>query len=554
MPPRPADPPPAAAPAEFLWGVATSAFQSEGGYDGAGEPQTNWAAAQRRGDVAETGRAADFWNRWPEDLARCRELGLNAFRLGLEWSRIQPTRLAPDPGGGEPLRQAPAPPFDFAALDRYAEIIAEARRLELEPIVTLHHFVHPAWLGPDPWLGEDGAATAITHFEKFVRTTVAHVNRRLVERHGVAPIRWYLTINEPNMLVLNTYLGRMFPTAAPITDGYRTVIRAYNGLLGAHVAAYNAVHDVHAAAGWPEPAVTLNTFCSDLYWGDKVLLDLLTARGRGIARDGVGGHLRAKAEEFRQTLRAARLPLRKDLPFLIGSGVKKMFAWIGRREFRTARFQPLLDRIYASPRARLIDYLAIDYYDPFVAHLFRLPHWGDLEFRSKSFRAWLMNAVTSKWWDWRVLPAGLGFFCRYYSADFGELPVLIAENGLAHRCKPDGDGCSHRRDQMTRSDFLRVHVREVARLAADGVPVFGYLHWSLFDNYEWGSFTPRFGLYALDYRRGTERLATDPFGDRPGETYAELIREARAASEAEARKERKPRPWPERPPDAAADQ
>ena len=76
---------------EFLWGVATSAYQSEGGYNGPGQPQTNWAAAERRGDVAESGLGADFWNRYPEDFVRCRGLGLNAFRLGIEWSRIQPT-------------------------------------------------------------------------------------------------------------------------------------------------------------------------------------------------------------------------------------------------------------------------------------------------------------------------------------------------------------------------------------------------------------------------------------------------------------------------------
>lgn len=47
------------------------------------------------------------------------------------------------------------------------------------------------------------------------------------------------------------------------------------------------------------------------------------------------------------------------------------------------------------------------------------------------------------------------------------------------------------------------------------------------ENYEWGSFTPRFGLISLDYTEGTERLVEDHLGDRPSETYASLIREAR---------------------------
>jgi len=72
----------------FLWGVATSPYQSEGGYNGPGEPQTNWASSEGRGQVMKTGLASEFWTRFPEDFARCRAMGLNAFRLGMEWSRL----------------------------------------------------------------------------------------------------------------------------------------------------------------------------------------------------------------------------------------------------------------------------------------------------------------------------------------------------------------------------------------------------------------------------------------------------------------------------------
>jgi hypothetical protein len=52
----------------------------------------------------------------------------------------------------------------------------------------------------------------------------------------------------------------------------------------------------------------------------------------------------------------------------------------------------------------------------------------------------------------------------------------------------------------------------------------GYLHWSLTDNYEWGSFTPRFGLFRIDFPSGLERLAVDHLGDNPSQTYARLVR------------------------------
>jgi beta-glucosidase/6-phospho-beta-glucosidase/beta-galactosidase len=97
---------------------------------------------------------------------------------------------------------------------------------------------------------------------------------------------------------------------------------------------------------------------------------------------------------------------------------------------------------------------------------------------------------------------------------------------MAQRRRPD-NAITARRDRMTRSQFLRLHVHEVVKIVRDEVPLIGYLHWSLFDNYEWGTFTPRFGLYSIDFASGTDRQVEDLFGDRPSETYAELIRQAR---------------------------
>ena len=493
-------------PEDFLWGVATSAYQAEGGYNGAGEPQTNWAAAEACGDVAIAGAAADFWHRYEEGFARCRELGLKAFRLGLEWSRVQPSR------GGHP---GGPPPFDFAALDGYVAMLAACQRHGLEPVVTLHHFVHPAWLGSDPWL----EAATPARFVDFVRTAVAYVNERLDR-----PIRWFITINEPNMLVLNSYLGRQFPANG--SPGLGTMIVAYNQLLRAHVLAYDALHVLYAERGWPEPRVTFNNYCSDLYWSDKLLLDLVCARERGVAREAVGAHICERARSFERAFADARIPLHKDLAYYFGAGLKKLSNWLGYRRFDAALFAPLLDTIYAQPRTRFLDYIGLDYYDPFAAHAFRLPVLWDHEFKNRSFRSWMLATVTSKWWDWRVLPRGLHFFCKHYAEDFGR-PVLIAENGMALRRRTDGrEPWRARRDRMTRSQFLRLHVHEVAKIVGEGVPLVGYLHWSLFDNYEWGTYTPRFGLYTIDFEKSLDRLVESPAGDRPSEAYASLIREA----------------------------
>jgi beta-glucosidase len=62
---------------------------------------------------------------------------------------------------------------------------------------------------------------------------------------------------------------------------------------------------------------------------------------------------------------------------------------------------------------------------------------------------------------------------------------------------PTDDG-KPRADGYTRSDHLRDHVYWVLRAKAEGVDVIGYNYWSLTDNFEWGSYRPRFGLYTVD--------------------------------------------------------
>ena len=143
---------------DFFWGVATSGYQSEGGYNGPGEPLNNWAWAENDGDVVPSGRTSDFWNLSHEDFARCRELGLNAFRLSIEWARVQPSIVLGEKEGLAP--GAAPPPFDERALYSYAQRLADCRAHGLEPFITLHHFVHPAWLGVDAWLHHE----TIDHF------------------------------------------------------------------------------------------------------------------------------------------------------------------------------------------------------------------------------------------------------------------------------------------------------------------------------------------------------------------------------------------------------
>src|SRR5438094_559304 len=68
--------------------------------------------------------ACDSWNRWAEDIALLSRIGLNAYRLSIEWARIEP-----QPGE-----------FDQAALDTYRRQLEGLKEAGIEPLITLHHF------------------------------------------------------------------------------------------------------------------------------------------------------------------------------------------------------------------------------------------------------------------------------------------------------------------------------------------------------------------------------------------------------------------------------
>ncbi|HEX2924116.1 MAG TPA: family 1 glycosylhydrolase, partial [Chloroflexota bacterium] len=127
------NPKPFALPEGFRFGVATAGFQVEGGYNGPREPRNNWYWWEKAGRVEPSGIALDFWNRYEAQLDLAKDVGCDSFRLSVEWARCEPSK-------GK---------IDKAAFKRYSAILKASHDRGMEPLVTLHHFTHPEWLGMD---------------------------------------------------------------------------------------------------------------------------------------------------------------------------------------------------------------------------------------------------------------------------------------------------------------------------------------------------------------------------------------------------------------------
>lgn len=119
-------------------------------------------------------------------------------------------------------------------------------------------------------------------------------------------------------------------------------------------------------------------------------------------------------------------------------------------------------------------------------------------------------------WNIKLQPEDIYYVARHYAQRYPGLPIYVVENGMVtDNGKPRADG-------VTRSQYLSDTVFWLQRAKADGIPIIGYNYWSLVDNYEWGSYRPRFGLYTVDALRdpALKRMPTDA-----AQTYNQITRD-----------------------------
>jgi beta-glucosidase len=214
-------------PKGFLWGTATSSHQVEGGSTG-----NNWIAFEEAKDAngcpriaggQRSGRACEHWERYREDIRLMTDVGLNAYRFSVEWSKIEP---------GEGL-------FDQEVLRHYETLVEALLAAGVTPMLTLHHFTNPLWFeARGGFLSEDSPAV----FSRFARV----VYQRLSDR-----IPLWCTINEPAVFAVNGYFTGEFPPAHHSARSAATVLR---NLLRTHSAVYDACKSIN-----PGPAIGLAT-------------------------------------------------------------------------------------------------------------------------------------------------------------------------------------------------------------------------------------------------------------------------------------------------------
>jgi beta-glucosidase len=415
-------------PPDFLWGAATSAYQIEGAWNADGRGVSIWDTFVRQGGRIRNGDtgdvATDHYQRWAADVALMSELGLQAYRFSLAWTRIIPN------GTGA---------INSRGLDFYERLVDALLVKNIAPIPTLYHFDLPQALQDNGgWTWRDTAK----HFGDYARI----VGERLGDR---APL--WLTHNEP---WVTAFMGHLWGDHAPGQHNPFATWRALHHLLLAHGYAMQALRSVVR----PDAQLGIALNLTPTYPASFSRWDASAAR----FGDGVINRI-----TLDPLLKGQYPPDLQYAPF---------GAWM------------LLGAIRADDLALIaqpLDFVGVNYYHRWVLRY------------APFIRAWPVHPKGDYSSMWEIYPQGLYDILMRLQRDYGERRWFITENGVPLPDVLEADG---RVRDTQRIQYLREHLRQTQRAMQAGVPVWGYLVWSLLDNFEWAhGYAQRFGLVYVDF-------------------------------------------------------
>lgn len=433
---------------DFVWGVATSAYQIEGSprADGAGE--SIWDRfVTLPGTIlhGEDGQVAcDHYRRLAEDVRLMADLGVDGYRFSIAW-----TRVLPDGDG----------PVNPAGLGFYDRLVDELLAAGITPYPTLYHWDLPQSLQDrGGWPARDTAHAFAAY--------ASVVGEALGDR-----VTTWMTHNEP---WVSTYVGHLYGVFAPGLQDWGAALAAGHHILLSHGLAVEALR-----AAIPRARVGIALDCRPCAPASDDPADVAAARHFDGFRnrwffDPVFG--RGYPDDVLETFRT-RGRFAGDLPDAVRPGD--------------------VDTI-AAPT----DFVGLNYYTALEIR----DGADETEDTGVAPGTRAPEGYTEMGWPNR--PEALTAFLRRIHAEYAPASIFITENGASYGDGPDATG---RIADVRRIAYLRDHLAAVDAARATGVPVEGYFLWSLLDNFEWTSgYSQRFGIVWVDHATG-RRLPKDSY-------------------------------------------
>src|SRR4030042_887178 len=210
------------------------------------------------------GRACDHYNRYEEDFDIAKSLGMSAFRISIEWSRIEPEK-------GK---------FDEREIEHYRKVLKAIRARGMEPFVTLWHYTLPLWLTKKKGILSKKFPE---YFAKYSEYVVKKLNDLC---------KFWITLNEPSVVISHSFLASIRP---PQKKNLYLTWKAYRKIMTAHNLAYNAIKKVSSKneIGFANNIKYFEPFRNSIldklvvrivdYWGNWIYYDLSKGKNDFIA-------------------------------------------------------------------------------------------------------------------------------------------------------------------------------------------------------------------------------------------------------------------------------
>ena len=488
---------------KFLWGASTSSYQVEGEIT-----NNDWyffttseKIKRRISNLTKpnlfykgttqvflqpAGEACRVWDSfyYKEDFDIAKKLGMNAIKISIEWSRVEPQREE----------------WNENAIDHYKRMIKYIVDKGMIPIITLNHITLPLWILtpptefkkrmfqyflPSPYTdiplleppSSDSYWKSFRGWEndKTIVEFAKYVSRIVQEFKNL--VDYWITISEPISIVGGGYISGIWSPGF-FLDGKRSK-KVLHNLIEAHIQAYNIIKesdDIDADNDGISCIVGCSHMMIDVYPDNsKKILGITIKENINAAKkfDYFINHyfLNAiiKGEEDINYLNTLEIGNKDSKNFLIHQNWINKVDFIGLNYYR--KITVYENKIVSLSSAKFVGGAAIN-----NLHIQRKIRTDDNNFNDLG---------------WEIYPIGIYKMCKKINNKCTNIPILITENGIADK------------NDKNRASFIIAHIEQVRRAIKDGINITGYLHWSLIDNYEWQEgYNPegKFGLLYIDHK------------------------------------------------------
>ncbi|KAL5277649.1 LCT family protein [Megaselia abdita] len=422
-------------PENFSIGVATSAYQIEGGWNEDGKGESIWDTfihnfPDKIKDKSNGDIACDSYHKFDKDLHALINLKVNHYRFSISWNRILSNGLNST--------------FNKKGVEYYNYVIDKLIEHKITPMVTMFHFDMP-----NEFMKSGGMTNPkfLIFFETY--------SELLFQLFGDRVKTW-ITFNEASIYCMFGYgLGIHAPGIKE--SGVKDYLCIHN-LLKAHAVTYKMYSKKFYKIQKGRVGIAIESFFYFSKSNDSLAVYRAFQYGLGIVAHPI----------FSKT---------GGYPEVVVEEISKKSILENRNESRL----PHLSDYWKNLIRGSADFLALNYYTSRYIEEDISPTWPnpsnerDIGLKFSVDPSWKRSTVT--FWIYSV-PKGLENLLKFIRDEYDNVEVIITENGWSD----DGD-----LNDNDRVEYLGSHLEAILNAIEDGCNVTGYTAWSLMDNFEWAS-------------------------------------------------------------------